>query len=359
MAACGISIARKMENHSVQVLQKLRFVGGNSLMSVTKEILGKKRNPYTYTLGINFKRPRIDIHATRKIQSFAIGRYIDAGMTAFDTADSYGYRNEIIGTFLRHRNREQFQIISKTFFPFPGQKPEIGVLSARNIESSINYSLKALKTDYLDILLAHRFDSNTNLVDTITTFDSEIQKGRILNWGFSEWPVEEISKALEICRERNLKKPVMNQVQANLLWRVSNQRILPLCKKEEILVLAWSPLAQGVSVGSYLEVGNYYPASRMAKNKTPFLRYFENQELFNLLSRFKSKHCLTSAEMADLSYFWLLKIEGFDGIVLNPNQHAISRQRNLDYSLSNELALISKRFAITSETFVGRDSPND
>ena len=151
----------------------------------------------------------------------------------------------------------------------------------------------------------------------------------------------------------------MNQVQANLLWRVSNQRILPLCQKEDIKVIAWSPLAQGISVGSHLEVGQYRSKSRMAKNKTPFLSYFENQELFNELSKFKARNRLTSAEMANLSYFWLLETVGFDGVVINPNKQAFSIKSNLDYSLSVELEVIAKKFAITSETWVGRDSPND
>ena len=163
MGTCSVPITGRMEIHSISLLQNLCFVVRNSLMSHSLNRLHKQDNPFVYTLGINFRRPRVDIPPTRKLLAATIGKYIDQGITAFDTADSYGYRNEIIGTFLRNRNREQFQIISKTYFPFPGQNPTFGNLSAKNIELSINFSLKALRTDYLDILLAHRFDFKTDL----------------------------------------------------------------------------------------------------------------------------------------------------------------------------------------------------
>lgn len=328
-------------------------------MSSIPGVSSEERNPYKFTLGINFTRPRIDNSLTRKFLSSPIEKFVDAGVSAFDTADSYGYRNEIIGTFVKGRLRERYQIISKTFFPFPGSAVEDGKLSNKNIKVSIDYSLKALKTDYIDVLLAHRFDEKTDLLETITALNSEIMKGRILNWGFSEWTMEDIRKTLKICRDNNLRKPVMNQVQSNLLWRVSNHGILPFCKKENIQVLAWSPLAQGLSVGAYQEVGNYHSKSRMAKNKTPFLSYFENQELFEELYRFRSKHSLTTSEMAELSYFWLLERVGYDGVVFNSNTYAKPGQKNGIDSLSDELASITEKFAINSEFWVGKDSPND
>lgn len=321
--------------------------------------LPQNQDLYRHVLGINFTKPKIDVFPTRKIIASTLEKYVEVGITSFDTADCYGYRNHILSTFLKHKKREQFQIISKTYFPFPGQLPENGKLSRVNIQNSIDYSLKSLTTDYLDILLAHRFDSDTSLVDTLTALDSEIKKGRILNWGVSEWPMVEIGKALRICEERGLRRPIMNQVQGSFLWRVSNAKILPYCRSEGIAVMAWSTLAQGLSVGSYNELGNYFSSSRMATNKTPFLRHFENQELFEVLSRFRIKHNLTGSEMAELSYFWLLESIGFDGIIINPKRQGFSKNYTLDPLLSEELAVLTQNYAVTSENLVGKDSPID
>jgi aryl-alcohol dehydrogenase-like predicted oxidoreductase len=315
-------------------------------------------HPSRFAIGIQGKRSRIHKLFQSVAEVEVISKLVESGYSTLDTADSYGFRNEIIGLYLAHAKRENVRIISKVFFPFPNQV-QGGKLSKVNISNSINYSLKILRTSHIDVLLAHRFDAETNLIETISAFDSEIEKGRIRGWGISEWPLNAIQDAIDVCERNNLAKPILNQVQGSFLWRVSNQSILPFCKSEGISAMAWSPLAQGIMAGSYRKVGEYPSKSRMNVNKTPFLSHFENQELFDKIHNFSVTNDLSTLQLISISYYWLINIVGFDSVVISAKSNQISESLPDIDRLAQELSLITESYAVSGDKWVGKDSPHD
>src|SRR5215813_5830120 len=110
---------------------------------------------------------------------------------------------------------------------------------------SAHASLRRLQTDYVDLYQAHRYDHETRLEETMRAFDDLVRQGKVLYVGVSEWRAEEISAALAIADQMGLDRLVSNQPQYNMLWRVIEAEVLPLCMKEGIGQVVWSPMAQG------------------------------------------------------------------------------------------------------------------
>jgi aryl-alcohol dehydrogenase-like predicted oxidoreductase len=178
---------------------------------------------------------------------------LDEGITTFDTADVYaGTRAEaVLGRALHGIPRESVEICTKVYWP-TGQGPNNRGLSRKHIMESAHASLRRLQTDYVDLYQAHRYDYTTPLEETMRAFDDLVRHGKVLYIGVSEWRAEEISAALRIAGEMGLDRIVSNQPQYNMLWRVIEAEVIPLCMKEGIGQIVWSPIAQGALTGKYL-----------------------------------------------------------------------------------------------------------
>ncbi|HCU96564.1 MAG TPA: aldo/keto reductase [Actinobacteria bacterium] len=188
---------------------------------------------------------------------------LDEGITTFDTADVYaGTRaEEVLGRALRGVRRESVEIFTKVFWP-TGTGPNDRGLSRKHIMESVHGSLHRLQTDYLDLYQAHRYDHETPLEETLRAFDDLIRQGKVLYIGVSEWRAEEISAALDIADRMGFDRIVSNQPQYNMLWRVIEPEVIPLCAKEGIGQIVWSPIAQGALTGKYLPGGTHPAGSR-------------------------------------------------------------------------------------------------
>src|SRR6516164_2047269 len=189
---------------------------------------------------------------------------LDEGITSFDTADVYaGTRAEsVLGRALHGVRRESLEICTKVFWP-TGSGPNDRGLSRKHIIESAHASLRRLQTDYIDLYQAHRYDHETPLEETLRAFDDLVRQGKVLYVGVSEWRAEEIAEAVKIAGELGFDRIVSNQPQYNMLWRVIEAEVLPLCQEAGIAQIAWSPIAQGVLTGKYL-AGDRPPAGSRA-----------------------------------------------------------------------------------------------
>lgn len=178
---------------------------------------------------------------------------LEHGITTLDTADVYGgTRAEVVlGRALQGVRRESVELSTKVFSPI-GPGPNDRGLSRKHIMEAAHGSLRRLGTDYIDLYQAHRFDERTPLAETLRAFDDLVRQGKVLYVGVSEWTAAQIAEALELAGQLGLDRIVSNQPQYNLLWRVMEEEIGPLCEREGIGQLAWSPLAQGLLTGKYL-----------------------------------------------------------------------------------------------------------
>jgi aryl-alcohol dehydrogenase-like predicted oxidoreductase len=192
---------------------------------------------------------------------------LDEGITSFDTADVYaGTRAEaVMGRALAGQRRESIEIFTKVYWPTGGGPNDRG-LSRKHIMEGINGSLRRLGTDYVDLYQAHRYDYETPLEETMRAFEDVVRQGKALYIGVSEWRAEEIAAALRIADEMGFDRIVSNQPQYNMLWRVIESEVVPLCEKEGIGQIVFSPIAQGALTGKY-QPGQAPPANSRATDK--------------------------------------------------------------------------------------------
>ena len=212
---------------------------------------------------------------------------LELGITTLDTADVYaGTRAEsVMGKALKGVKRESYELFTKVYWPTGTGKNDRG-LSRKHIMESCNASLKRLKTDYVDLYQAHRFDYETPLEETLGAFDDLIRSGKVLYIGFSEWNAEQIADALKIQDQKGYYRFISSQPQYSMLWRVIESKVVPLSEKEGIGQIVWSPIAQGVLSGKYLP-GKKAPAGSRATDKKGGA---------NMISRFMKEEILSAVQ---------------------------------------------------------------
>ena len=234
---------------------------------------------------------------------------LDEGVTTFDTADVYaGTRaEEVLGRALHGLRRESVEIFTKVYWP-TGPGPNDRGLSRKHIIESAHGSLRRLQTDYVDLYQAHRYDHETPLEETLRAFDDLVRQGKVLYIGVSEWRAEEISAALAIAGQMGLDRIVSNQPQYNMLWRVIEAEVIPLCAREGIGQIVWSPIAQGALTGKYLS-GQGAPAGSRATDPSGsgFIRGYLTDDILTRVAELLPVAKEAGLSMAQLAVAWVLQ----------------------------------------------------
>jgi aryl-alcohol dehydrogenase-like predicted oxidoreductase len=234
---------------------------------------------------------------------------LDEGITTFDTADVYaGTKAEsVLGAALQGVRRESLKICTKVFWP-TGKGANDRGLSRKHLMESAHASLRRLNTDYLDLYQAHRFDHETPLEETMRAFDDLVRQGKVLYIGVSEWRAEEIAAALQIAGELGLDRMVSSQPQYNMIWRVIESEVVPLCEREGIGQIVWSPIAQGVLTGKYLP-GSAPPAGSRATDErgAGFISGFLEDDLLGRVQLLKPIADQAGLTLAQLAVAWVLQ----------------------------------------------------
>jgi aryl-alcohol dehydrogenase-like predicted oxidoreductase len=234
---------------------------------------------------------------------------LDEGITTFDTADAYAQTRaeSVLGKALHGVRRESLEICTKVFWPTGPGANDRG-LSRKHIMESAHASLRRLGTDYVDLYQAHRFDHETPLEETLRAFDDLVRQGKVLYLGVSEWRAEEIEAALRIADDLGLDRIVSNQPQYNMVWRVIESEVVPLCEREGIGQIVWSPIAQGVLTGKY-QPGAQPPAGSRATDATGsnFISGLLNDDLLTRVQQLKPVAERAGLSLAQLAVAWTLQ----------------------------------------------------
>ena len=234
---------------------------------------------------------------------------LDSGVTTFDTADVYaGTRAEqVLGRALHGVRRESIEIFTKVYWP-TGPGPNDRGLSRKHIMESAHASLRRLQTDYLDLYQAHRYDHETPLEETLRAFDDLVRQGKVLYVGVSEWRAEEIAEAVKTAGELGLDRVVSNQPQYNMLWRVIESEVIPLCQEAGIGQIVWSPIAQGVLTGKYLP-GDQRPAGSRATEPGAAgdMEDYLTDRILDRVARLRPVAAEAGLSLAQLAVAWVLQ----------------------------------------------------
>jgi aryl-alcohol dehydrogenase-like predicted oxidoreductase len=234
---------------------------------------------------------------------------LDEGITTFDTADVYaGTRaEEVLGRALEGQRRESVEIFTKVYWPTGPGVNDRG-LSRKHIMESVHASLRRLQTDYLDLYQAHRYDYETPLEETLRAFDDLVRQGKVLYLGVSEWRAEQIAAALRIADQLGLDRIISNQPQYNMIWRVIESEVIPLCEKEGVGQIVWSPIAQGVLTGKY-QPGSAPPAGSRALDPSGsgFIKDYLTDDILTRVQQLVPLAQDAGLTLAQLAIAWTLQ----------------------------------------------------
>ena len=234
---------------------------------------------------------------------------LDAGITSFDTADVYadGAAETVLGEALQGQRRESLEIFTKVYWPTgPRGHNDVG-LSRKHIAESIDASLRRLRTDYVDLYQAHRFDTETPLEETMQAFAQVVRQGKALYIGVSEWTADQIRQGHALARELGIQL-ISSQPQYSMLWRVIEDEVVPTCRELGLSQIVWSPVAQGVLTGKYQPDQPPPAGSRATDDKggARSIERFMRPEVLSAVQGLRPIADELDVTMAQLALAWVL-----------------------------------------------------
>ncbi|MGE5675473.1 MAG: aldo/keto reductase family protein, partial [Mycobacterium leprae] len=235
----------------------------------------------------------------------------ELGVNHFDCALVYGTQpheaERMLGQVLKEFPRNTYTVTSKAFWKVGPSTYDQG-LSRKHLMERVEMSLKALDMEYIDIFYCHRYDPDTDLEETLRALDDLVAQGKILYYGFSEWTAAQYEHAAAIVDKRNLRRPVASQPVYNMLERYIEKEVMPVCDREGIGQIVFSPLAQGILTGKY-KPGQGAPAgSRGADEKIGrFVQRMMNDETLTKVQKLVPIAERNGLTMAQLALAWILR----------------------------------------------------
>ena len=241
----------------------------------------------------------------------------EAGITFFDTANVYGRgaAERAWGEILATYPRDSFAIATKLYFPMSGKDRG---LSREQVHKQIDGSLERLGMDYVDLYQCHRYDDQTPLEETMQALTEVVQAGKARWIGFSEWPVERIAEALAL---PGVAKFVSSQPQYSALWRAPEAEVIPLCERNGISQIVWSPLAQGVLTGKYRPGEDVPTGSRAAsRDMSRFIGQWLNRTTLDAVDRLWPIAEEAGLTMAQLALAWVLRQDNVAAAIIGASR---------------------------------------
>src|SRR3954454_15083121 len=243
---------------------------------------------------------------------------LDAGITTFDTADTYANTaaESVLGEALAGERRESLEIFTKVFWPTGPKGPNDTGLSRKHIHEAINGSLTRLKTDYVDLYQAHRYDVDTPLEETMEAWADVVRAGKALYIGVSEWTADQLREGHALARELGIQL-ISNQPQYSMLWRVIEKQVVPTSAELGISQIVWSPVAQGVLTGKYKPGQQAPEGSRAADDKggADAIKGFLRDDVLNAVQQLAPIADELGITMAQLAVAWVLQNPNVAGAI--------------------------------------------
>ena len=193
--------------------------------------------------------------------------------------------------------RDDVVIATKVFNPM-GPGPNDGGLSRKHIMSSIDHSLRRLKTDYVDLYQIHRCDYETPIEETKETLHDIVKAGKARYIGASSMFSWQFAKALYTSDLHGWTRFVSMQPLYNLIYREEEMEMIPLCLDQKIAIIPWSPLARGLLTGKRSKERN--ESLRTQTDQFGKLLYHADVDfaIGNRLSEISAQRALPDAQIA-------------------------------------------------------------
>ena len=284
---------------------------GTSEVQITPILMG------TWQAG---KKAWVGVEDTDSIK--AIRAAFEAGITTIDTAEVYGdgHSERIVGEALSDV-RDQLEYATKVF---------ANHLKYDQVIEACERSLKNLKTDHIDLYQIHWPSGSFNsevvpIEETMSALNHLKEQGKIRAIGVSNFSRAQLEEASQYGRIDSLQPPY------SLFWRSVEKSTVPYCIENEITIIAYSPLAQGLLTGKFGTGHKFDPEDNRSKNKLFQGENFERaQQALEKLRPIAKRHDCT---LAQLALAWL---------IAQPQSNAIAGARHAEQAIANAQAAAVK-----------------
>jgi aryl-alcohol dehydrogenase-like predicted oxidoreductase len=275
--------------------------------------------------------PELFGHGESEEEAFAImDAAWAAGIRWFDTADAYGGgRSEAaIGRWLASTGNRP-ALTTKTYNPM-GAGHDSG-LDRDRILRQIESSLERLGVERVNLYLAHEFDPDVPLSETLGTFEELVEQGVVEAYGVSNFPLEQVQRTAEVGR------PAVVQNEYSLLVRADGDRLLPFCAEHGIDYQAFSPLGGGWLTGKYRAGESFPQGSRMTLRPGPY-EHLVDDRIFLAIEELQAEAAERDLDLPTLALAWVLAHPAVTAIVVGPRRptHLEPALHALDVPLSEE-----------------------
>ncbi len=243
-----------------------------------------------------------------------IDRAIDLGINFFDTANVYsqGESERILGSALEGYDREELVVATKVYGSM-GDGPNRGGLSRKAIDQELSASLDRLGMDTIDLYQSHRWDYDVPIEETLGAFDDAVRRGDVRYVGTSSQWAHQFAEALHASDRLDLERFRTMQNHYNLAYREEEREMLPLCEREGVGVIPWSPLARGYLARPHEEID----ATTRGENEDrlydhPY-REGGGREINERVEELAGEY---DATMAQIALAWLLEQDAVDAPIV-------------------------------------------
>ena len=193
-----------------------------------------------------------------KATSFALlDAFVGEGFSLIDTADVYsawapghkgGESETVMGEWFAARPGVRDKVLVATKL---GMLPPNNGLSAKQIETAVEASLKRLQTDRIDLYQSHKDDAETPLEETLTAFDRLVKSGKVRAIGASNYDAPRLAEALKVSADKGLARYDSLQPAYHLMDREIEKELVPLCLEQDVGIITYYSLGAGFLTGKY------------------------------------------------------------------------------------------------------------
>jgi aryl-alcohol dehydrogenase-like predicted oxidoreductase len=261
--------------------------------------------------------------ADEKTAFEVLDRSFDAGIDFYDTAENYpvppdpkyaGRTEEIVGRWMKTKPRDALVIATKVSGPSHGWikaavRSGMTTLDRHNIVRAVEASLKKLQTDYIDLYQTHWPDHGARYEDILEALDDLVRAGKVRAIGCSNETTWGLMKSLAVSEMHGLARYETIQNNFSLNNRRFEDELAQACRREQVSLIPYSPLAGGVLSGKYLD-GAKPVGARFTRyveagaRQAAMVKRFVNDKSLASTARFKAIAAEAGLSLVTLATAW-------------------------------------------------------
>jgi aryl-alcohol dehydrogenase-like predicted oxidoreductase len=259
------------------------------------------------------KTPREESHRM-------LDRFVDAGGTFVDTADTYsdGGSEETLAPWLaRHRD----EVVLATKLRFPVSDPGGAGLAPDRVVRACDASLRRLGTDVIDLYQVHAPDPDVPLEETLEALDGLVRAGKVRALGVSNFPAWLLAWAVALQDREGWSPFISFQPQYSLVERSVEIELLPFCRSAGLGVIPWGPLGAGFLSGKYRRGERPPEGSRIADAGESYEEAYDRRGVehnFRVVDAAGEIAEARGATIPQVAIAWLLGTDGITAPIIGP-----------------------------------------